>query len=109
MENLPIPIIFGNPQGASNTFSTAQTNKGNSQLKDFVLTRSSDYSLASISNEVFRSIYKILMLSWKQLLLKQMELLTPASRRLAIAMYGSGSGSIGRVTTGLYWYFYYSN
>lgn len=50
-KNLPIPIIYGNPQGRSATFSNAQGNKTSSKLKDFVLTRARDYSLASIDNE----------------------------------------------------------
>ena len=54
-KNLPIPIIFGNPQNRSATFSVAQANNTNSQLKDFVLTRNSDYSLASISSEVLEA------------------------------------------------------
>jgi len=54
-KNLPIPVIHGNPQGRSATFATAQSNKTNTQIIDFVLTRNSDYSLASISNEVIEA------------------------------------------------------
>jgi len=50
-KNLPLPIVYGNPQGRSATFSKAKANKTNSQLKDFLLTRAKDYSLASIDNE----------------------------------------------------------
>lgn len=99
-KNLPIPIIYGNPQGASNTFSTAQANKGNSQLKDFVLTRSSDYSLASISNEVLEASQGDSNAFLEAVTVETDGALNTAARRLAIAMYGSGSGSIGRVTTG---------
>ena len=54
-KNLPIPIIYGNPQGRSASFANAQANKTSSQLKDFVLTRSRDYSLASIDNETLEA------------------------------------------------------
>ena len=54
-KNLPIPIIFGNPQNRSATFSTAVAGTTNSQLKDFVLTRNKDYSIASIDNETLES------------------------------------------------------
>lgn len=50
-KNLPIPIIYGNPQGTSAAFATAQANKTNSQIKDFVLTRAKSFTLASIDNE----------------------------------------------------------
>lgn len=50
-KSMPIPIIIGNPQGRSRTFSKAKANKGSSVLRDFDLTRVRDYSLASIDNE----------------------------------------------------------
>ena len=54
-ENLKLPIKYGIPQGRSATFSTAQANKTNSQYKAFLLTRSKDYSLASIDNETIEA------------------------------------------------------
>ena len=53
-KNLPVPVIFGNPQGRSAVFANAQANKTNTQIKDFTLTRNHDYSLASIDNETIR-------------------------------------------------------
>ena len=51
--NLPIPLIFGNPQGRSATFATAQARGASvsSRLEDFLLTRVRDYSIATIDNE----------------------------------------------------------
>lgn len=48
-----IPLIYGNPQGRSKSFSQAQTRstESNSLLKDFLLTRSKDYGIATIDNE----------------------------------------------------------
>ena len=54
-ENLKLPIKYGIPQGRSATFSDAQANKTNSQLKAFLLTRVADYSLASIANETIEA------------------------------------------------------
>jgi hypothetical protein len=36
-KNLPVPIIFGNPQGRSATFSKAKANKTTSQIQQFML------------------------------------------------------------------------
>jgi hypothetical protein len=56
-KNLPIPLIYGNPQGRSRTFSNAQTRGAatSSKLEDFVLTRVKDYSIATIDNETLEA------------------------------------------------------
>lgn len=95
-KNLPVPILFGNPQGRSATFSTAQANKTNSQIKDFVLTRASDYSLASISNEVLEASKGNANAFMEAATTEIDGAIHSASRSLAIAMYGNGSGSIGQ-------------
>lgn len=96
-KNLPIPIIYGNPQGRSASFSTAQANKTNSQLKDFVLTRNSDYSLASISNEVLEASKGNANAFMEAATTEIDGAIQSATRSLAIALYGTGSGSIGQV------------
>lgn len=55
--NLPIPIIYGNPQGRSKTFSNAlaRGQVTSSQITDFVLTRVRDYSIATIDNETMKA------------------------------------------------------
>jgi hypothetical protein len=52
-KNLPIPLIYGNPQGRSATFATAQSvgASSSSAITDFVLTRVKDYAIATIDNE----------------------------------------------------------
>ena len=99
-KNLPIPIIFGNPQGRSATFATAQANKTNSQLKDFVLTRDRDYSLASIDNETMDASKGNANAFLEAATVEIDGAIQSITRSLAISMYGSGSGSIGQVTTG---------
>lgn len=55
--DLPIPIIYGNPQGRSRTFANAQARAAstNSLVEDFVLLRKKDYSLAHIDNETLEA------------------------------------------------------
>jgi len=99
-KNLPIPIIYGNPQGRSATFSNAQSNKTNSQLKDFVLTRASDYSLASISNEVLEASKGNANAFIEAATTEIDGAIQSATRSLAVSLYRNGSGSIGQVLSG---------
>lgn len=96
-KNLPIPIIHGNPQGRSAVFATAQANKTSSQLKDFVLTRNQDYSLASISNEVLEASKGNANAFMEAATTEIDGAIQSATRSLAVALYGTGSGSIGKV------------
>lgn len=96
-KNLPIPIIYGNPQGRSATFATAQANKTNSQLKDFVLTRNHDYSLASIDNETLEASQGDSNAFMEAATVEIDGAINSAARSLAIALYRNGSGSIGQV------------
>lgn len=54
-ESKTVPLIFGNPQGRSADFSTAQGNKGNTQSAKFIVTRAKDYGLISIDNETIKA------------------------------------------------------
>lgn len=78
-------------------FSTAQANKTNSQLKDFVLTRNSDYSLASISNEVLEASKGNANAFMEAATTEIDGAIQSATRSLAVAIYGTGSGTIGQV------------
>lgn len=56
-KKLPIPIVYGNPQGRSKTFANAQTRGGltSSKVEAFELTRKKDYSIATIDNETLEA------------------------------------------------------
>jgi hypothetical protein len=95
-KNLPIPIIYGNPQGRSSAFATAQANKTNSLLKDFVLTRNHDYAVASIDNETLEASKGNANAFMEAATTEIDGAINSATRSLATALYGSGSGSIGQ-------------
>lgn len=95
-KNLPIPIIYGNPQGRSANFTDAKANKTNSQLQDFVLTRNHDYSLASIDNETLEASKGNANAFMEAATTEIDGAIQSATRSLAISMYRSGSGSIGQ-------------
>jgi len=96
-ENLKLPIKYGIPQGRSATFADAQANKTNTQLKAFLLTRVSDYSLASIQNETIEASKGNANAFMEAATVEIDGAIESATRSLAIACYGDGSGAIGQV------------
>lgn len=98
--NLPIPIVYGNPQGRSATFATAQANKNNSLVEDFVLTRARDYSLADIDNETLKASEGNANAFMEAATTEIDGAIQAITRSLAISLYRSGSGSIGQVGSG---------
>lgn len=96
--SLPIPIIYGDPQGASHTFATAVTNKGSTATKSFALTTVEDYSLASISRKVIKQSENKKG-AWMPAAKANIDgALHTAKRRCAINMYRGSSGSIGQLS-----------
>lgn len=98
-KNLPIPIIWGNSQGASQDFSTAKSNKKASKISDFVLTRNHYYSLASISSETILASQGDANAFFEAVTHEIDSAIDTIKRQLAIALYRNGSGSIGRLGT----------
>ena len=96
-ENLKLPIKYGIPQGRSATFSDAQANKTNTQLKAFLLTRQADYSLASIQNETIEASKGNANAFMEAATVEIDGAIESATRSLAIACVGDGSGAIGQV------------
>ena len=96
-ENLKLPIKYGIPQGRSATFSDAQANKTNTQLKAFLLTRQADYSLASIKNETIEASKGNANAFMEAATVEIDGAIESATRSLAIACFGDGSGAIGQV------------
>lgn len=98
-ENLKQPLIYGNPQGRSATFATAQTNQAPSSLKAFFLTRVQDYALASIDNETLKASESNEGAFLEAFSLEMDGALHSLSRSIGISLYRSGSGSIGQLAT----------
>jgi hypothetical protein len=98
-KNLPIPIIFGNPQGRSRTFTRAQTRGAatNSKVSDFVLTRVKDYSIADIDNETLEASKNSMGSFLDAATLEVDGAINAVTRNLGISMYRSGYGDIGQI------------
>jgi hypothetical protein len=53
--NYPMPLVYGNPQNRSATFSNASALSSESQVEAFTLTRVKNYSLAFIDGETLEA------------------------------------------------------
>jgi hypothetical protein len=95
--NLPVPLIFGNPQGRSATFANAQANKTDVKVEAFTITRKKDYGLASIDNETLEAS-KGDKNAFLEAATTQIDgIIDSTTDSLAIALFGSGSGTRGQV------------
>jgi hypothetical protein len=96
--NYPQPIVWGAPAGRSAAFSSAQTYQSQSQVASFLLTRVSDYGVATISNEAF-----LASKADKGAFLEGLKLTVDGAFRqvtnsLAVSLFRSGTGTIGVIT-----------
>lgn len=52
---IPVPLVYGTPQGNSNTFANAQTNQTAPSLVSFFVYRVNRYQLVTITNELLEA------------------------------------------------------
>ena len=95
-ENMPIPLLYANPQRRSATFATGQANTSTSALKQFVLTRVKDYSFASITGESIKATERDSDAFLRYATMEIDGALHSLTRSLAVAMYRDGTGSIAQ-------------
>jgi len=94
-KNLPIPIIYGNPQGRSSSFTYAKANKTPGKYKDFVLTRVKDYGLCSIDGETIEAS-KGTNNAFMEAMTSEIDgTFSSVASSAAASLYGNGSGAIG--------------
>lgn len=93
----PIPIITGASQGRSATFSNAQNNQSAVQIESFLLTRKSDYSIATIDNQTMlaSATDKMAFLEGSKVLIDGA--IRSITLSLASSLFRSGTGSIGQI------------
>jgi hypothetical protein len=95
----PIPIITGTSQGRSALFANAQGNQSPAQIESFLLTRTTDYAVASIDNQTMLASKtdQMAFLEGSKLLIDCQ--LQGLSNSIASAMFRTGTGSIGQITS----------
>ena len=99
-KNLPIPLIYGNPQGRSKTFTKAQTQGAatSSLITDFVLTRVKDYSIATIDNETLEASKGNANAFMEAATTEIDGAINSLTRSIAVGMYRDSSAQIGQVS-----------
>lgn len=99
--NWPIPIVYGNPQGRSATFTNAQ-NRGQSEssrIKEFLLTRVHDYGVATIDNETMEASENDSGAFMQASTVEIDGIINSVTRSCAISMFRAGYGGIGVIAT----------
>ena len=96
---VPVPVIYGNPQGASATFATAQTNVTGSSMVRFIMNWNQDYALATITNLVNLASRNDAGAFLKAVQNEMNGALKTAENRLAGGLFRSSTGVIGSGTT----------
>lgn len=99
-----VPLIYGNPQGRSASFSRAQTRglATSSYLKRFTVTRVKDYSIATIDNETIFASQNDLGAFMRAATLEIDGAINSLTRSAAVDLYRSGyggRGTIGSIST----------
>lgn len=100
-KDLPIPLIYGNPQGRSAGFARAQARGAvtNSYLKAFKITRVKDYSIATIDNETLEASKNDKGAFLEAATTEIDGAINSLSNSIAVDMYRSGYGDRGIVGT----------
>ncbi len=95
----PIPIITGVSQGRSATFANAQGNQSAVQIESFLLTRVSDYSIATIDNQTMLASRtdKMAFLEGSKLVIDGA--IRSITNSLASALFRSGTGSLSQIAS----------
>lgn len=96
-ENKKIPLKFGGNAGRSSSFARALANQSNVKTSAFLITRASDYAIASISNELLEASKHDAGAFVEGFKLETDGAMTKLSASLAQALYGNGSGVIGQI------------
>ncbi len=99
---IPVPLIFGTPQGRSATFANAQGNQTAPQLASFFVYRVSNYQLVSITNELLEATKDNAGAFIEETKLNMDTGFRNISNDMASDLYRSGTGSrgsIGVITT----------
>ena len=96
-ENMPIPLIYGNPQRRSADFSNGKGVSSMSSLGRFVLTRVKDYSFASITGESIKATERDSDAFLRYATMEIDGAMHSLTRSLAISLYRDGTGSIGTI------------
>jgi hypothetical protein len=101
---IPVPMIYGTPQGRSATFASSQGNQTAPALKSFFVYRVSNYQLCTITNELLEATKDNAGAFIDEAKLNMDTAFRNISNDLALDMYGAATGERGQmasISTGL--------
>ena len=95
---IPVPLQYGVSQGRSGDFATAQKNQTAAALAEFMLTRKTDYSVATIDNQTMEATEND-----AEAFIKASKVFIDAAYKTitlsaASKLYRSGTGTIGVIS-----------
>lgn len=96
---MPVPLIYGAPQGRSATFSNAQGNQTAPALASFFVYRVSNYELVTITNELLEATKDDIGAFVDEAKLNMDTGFRNISNDLAHDLYSDGSGSRGSISS----------
>jgi len=97
--NMPIPLLYGNPQNVSATFETAQGETSTSSLGQFLLTRVKNYSVATIDAEAIKATEGKADAFIRFLTMEIDGAIHSLTRDLSVQLFRDGGGYMGQVET----------
>lgn len=95
----PSPVQYGNGQGRSADFATAQANQTASLAVEFLLKRAKDYALYSIDNETMEASATDRGAFIDGIKFQADGAFQNIENSMASSLFGSGTGSIGTIGT----------
>lgn len=98
---IPVPLIYGTPQGRSATFSSAQSNQTAPQLASFFVYRVSNYQIATITNELLEATKDNAGAFVDEAKLVMDTAIRNISNDLALDLYGAANGIRGQISGSL--------
>lgn len=96
---IPVPLIYGTPQGRSASFSNAQSNQTAAYLSSFFVYRVKNYQLATIENEFLEATRSNAGAFIDGAKLEMDTAIRNISNDLALDLYGSGNGVRGQLAS----------
>jgi hypothetical protein len=93
----PVPVVYGLSQGASATFSNAYNNQTSPNVAEFLVTRVSDFSLATIDGQLLAAAQTDpgAFIDGAELMIDAA--FQTAVNRVASAQFRNGAGTIGQI------------
>lgn len=95
---IPVPLVYGTPQGRSASFSTAQSNQTAPLLASFFVYRVSNYQLVTITNELLEATKDNAAAFVNEAKLNMDTGIRNISNDIALDLYSSGDGIRGQIS-----------